>query len=234
MGLRASEPAGRAKRLGVSAGANIGERLMAVGARHYGKIQWRGAGVDGARSRSIRAVSTTVRTDLFRRHAAASADRAQSRHAASVLRYFNVFGPRQRSDSPYSGVIAKFCSLALDGGTCRVDGDGLQSRDFTYVADVARGNWLAMEKDVPSGTRMNLAGGGRYSLLDLLETLGRIVGREIPREHGPERTGDVKHSQAATELAERSIGFRTEIDFEEGLKRTLDWYRETHGSSQGS
>ncbi|PIE22202.1 MAG: LPS biosynthesis protein WbpP [Planctomycetota bacterium] len=149
-----------------------------------------------------------------------------------ILRYFNVFGPRQRADSPYSGVIAKFCKLALDSAVCRVEGDGLQSRDFTYVADVARGNWLAMSKDLPSGTRMNLAGGGRYSLLDLLDALGKILCREIPREHGPARSGDVRHSQASTELAERFLGFRTEIDFGEGLKRTLDWYRETQAASE--
>jgi nucleoside-diphosphate-sugar epimerase len=143
-----------------------------------------------------------------------------------ILRYFNVFGPRQRADSPYSGVIAKFCAMALDGGSCRVDGDGLQSRDFTYVADVARGNWLAMEKELPPGTRMNLAGGSRYSLIDLLDELGKLVGREIPREHGPDRKGDVKHSQAATERARELIGFETEVSFAEGLSRTLDWYRE--------
>jgi len=144
-----------------------------------------------------------------------------------ILRYFNVFGPRQRADSPYSGVIAKFCTSALDGSTCRIDGDGLQSRDFTYVSDVARGNLLAMQREVPPGLVINLAGGNRYSLLDLVATLERIVGHDIPTEHGAPRAGDVKHSMAAVDRAAEQLAFHTEVSFEEGLERTLEWYRES-------
>jgi len=148
-----------------------------------------------------------------------------------TLRYFNVFGPRQRADSPYSGVIAKFCQTALAGGTCFVDGDGEQSRDFTYVEDVARGNILAMEADLPGGTLLNLAGGNRVTLLQLLDSLEALVGGPVAREHRDQRAGDVKHSQAAVERAAESIGFRTEISFDEGLRRTLDWYRSRAASA---
>lgn len=153
-----------------------------------------------------------------------------------VLRYFNVFGPRQREDSPYSGVIAKFCAAALNGDSVFIDGDGLQSRDFTYVSDVARGNLLAMETSLPPGTLMNLAGGGRFSLLDLLDALENILGTPIARSHGPDRAGDVKHSQASVERARELIGFETEVGFQEGLQQTLDWYRSvvSNDPSKGS
>ncbi len=151
-----------------------------------------------------------------------------------VVRYFNVFGPRQRADSPYSGVIAKFCRAALEGEVCRIDGDGGQSRDFTYVEDAARGTYLAMERDVPGGEVLNLAGGNRYSLLQLLEALSDLVGKEIPREFGDPRPGDVRHSQAEVSKAEELLGFRTRVDFREGLGRTLDWYRSKRPAHSGS
>ncbi len=144
-----------------------------------------------------------------------------------TVRYFNVFGPRQRADSPYSGVIAKFCMNALAGKPCRLDGDGLQSRDFTYVADVARGNLLAMETDVRGGLTVNLAGGSRYSLLDLLHELGELTGGPIEHEFGPVRAGDVKHSQASVDLVKERLGFETQVSFRDGLSATLDWYRDT-------
>lgn len=142
-----------------------------------------------------------------------------------ILRYFNVFGPRQRADSPYSGVVAKFCQWTLDEETCLIEGDGEQSRDFTYVGDVARGNLLAMQADIPGCTLLNLAGGTRYSLNDFIATLERITGAPVKRRHVAPRTGDVKHSQAAVECARSALGFTTEVSFEEGLRRTLDWYR---------
>lgn len=148
-----------------------------------------------------------------------------------ILRYFNVFGPRQREDSPYSGVIAKFCAAALNGEEVHVDGDGMQSRDFTYVTDVARGNLLAMETSLPPGTLMNLAGGGRFTLLDLLDALEKILGKPIARKHGEPRTGDVKHSQASVDKAKALMGFETAIGFQEGLQLTLDWYRTTLSDS---
>jgi UDP-glucose 4-epimerase len=147
-----------------------------------------------------------------------------------TLRYFNVFGPRQRADSPYSGVIAKFCLQGLAGAPCVVDGDGQQSRDFTYVADVVRGNLLAMEGDVPPGSVLNLAGGGRITLLELLAALEAILGRPIERRFAPPRPGDVKHSQAAVERARQALGFRAEVAFRAGLERTLAWYMESQRS----
>ncbi|MCA8972567.1 MAG: SDR family oxidoreductase [Planctomycetes bacterium] len=146
-----------------------------------------------------------------------------------TLRYFNVFGPRQRNDSPYSGVIAKFCRNALQGETCRIEGDGLQSRDFTYVHDVARGNLLAMETALPGGTTMNLAGGDRISLLDMLDELEKLVGHKVERTHVDPRAGDVKHSQADARRAKELLGFTCEHTFASGLRETLDWYRESIG-----
>lgn len=150
-----------------------------------------------------------------------------------VVRYFNVFGPRQRADSPYSGVIAKFCTAALEGETCRVEGDGAQSRDFTYVTDAARGTLLAMERDIPPGEVLNLAGGRRYSLLDLLDVLGELVGTPVARVHTDPRPGDVRHSQAAVEKARALLEFETEVPFRDGLQRTLDWYRSHHPATSG-
>ena len=142
-----------------------------------------------------------------------------------VLRYFNVLGPRQRADSPYSGVIAKFCMNAMAGLSCRVDGDGKQSRDFTYVADVVRGNLLAMEADLASGSVLNLAGGSRYSLLDLLAGLEEILGTSIKVRHGAARTGDVRHSQASVKRIREQLGFVCQCSFQDGLRATVDWYR---------
>ncbi|MCB9890285.1 MAG: NAD-dependent epimerase/dehydratase family protein [Planctomycetes bacterium] len=148
-----------------------------------------------------------------------------------TLRYFNVFGPRQRNDSPYSGVIAKFCRNALKGEACRIEGDGLQSRDFTYVHDVARGNLLAMETALPGGTTMNLAGGDRISLLDMLDELENLVGHKVERTHVGSRAGDVKHSQADARRAKALLGFTCEHTFAAGLRETLDWYRESIGAA---
>lgn len=148
-----------------------------------------------------------------------------------TLRYFNVYGPRQRNDSPYSGVIAKFCRNALAGEACRIEGDGLQSRDFTYVADVARGNLLAMTTSLPGGTTMNLAGGDRITLLDMLEELGKLVGSRIERQHVDARKGDVKHSQADATRAGELLGFTCDYDFAAGLRETLDWYRASMADS---
>ena len=151
-----------------------------------------------------------------------------------TVRYFNVFGPRQRSDSPYSGVIAKFCANALSASPCTIFGDGEQSRDFTYVKDVARGNLMAMEQDLPPGTCMNLAGGNRYSLLDLVNALEKLTGTEIERRFEPVRVGDVKHSQADVSRAKELLGFETEWSFEDGLGATLDWYRASQATAAES
>lgn len=152
---------------------------------------------------------------------------------AAVVRYFNVYGPRQRADSPYSGVIARFCRAALHDEVCRVDGDGRQSRDFTYVEDAVRGTLLAMEADLPGGEVLNLAGGKRYSVLDLLGILEDLLGRPVRRAHGDPRPGDVRHSQASVDKAAALLGFSTAIDFHTGLARTLDWYRSRAAEGAG-
>ncbi|MEM7201844.1 MAG: NAD-dependent epimerase/dehydratase family protein [Planctomycetota bacterium] len=148
-----------------------------------------------------------------------------------VTRFFNVFGPRQVPDSPYSGVVAAFCFSILKAGEGvrpRIDGDGSQSRDFTYVADVARGCRLAMDADLQGCHVVNLACGGRHSVSDLLGHLVEIAGVNVEALHAPPRTGDVQHSQADVARARELIGFAPEVSFREGLARTFDWYRSTY------
>lgn len=143
-----------------------------------------------------------------------------------ALRYFNVFGPRQDPTSQYSGVIALFCTAALHGRPYTLQGDGLQSRDFTYVENVVRANLLAAQAPDVAGEVFNIAFGVRVTLLDMIAALNRLVGRELPIEHQPARSGDVRHSLADSSKAQRLLGYKPAIGFEEGLARTLDWYRE--------
>lgn len=142
-----------------------------------------------------------------------------------ITRFFNVFGPRQVPDSPYSGVIAAFCLALLRGRAPRIDGDGKQSRDFTYVDDVTRAMTMAMQADLPSATTMNIACGERHDLLELLAILQDCSGCRLEPEFGPARRGDVRHSQADVSRARDLLGFASEIGFREGLQRTFDWYR---------
>ena len=141
------------------------------------------------------------------------------------VRYFNVFGPRQDPGSPYSGVISRFTTALLGGRTPVIYGDGRQSRDFTYVENVVRGNLLALRAKGVHGQAVNLATGRRVSLLDVLRVLGRITGRPPRAEHRPARAGDVRHSLADIRLARRLLGYRPVVSFEEGLRRTVEWYR---------
>lgn len=146
-----------------------------------------------------------------------------------VTRFFNVFGPRQVPDSPYSGVVAAFCFSVLNNKAPRIDGDGTQSRDFTYVGDVARGVVDALTKDLPKGCHtVNLAGGGNQSVNELLEVLKVYAGSEIEPAYAPPRKGDVKNSQADVSRVHALLGFETEFTFAEGLHRTYDWYRATY------
>jgi len=143
-----------------------------------------------------------------------------------VLRYFNVFGPNQDPSSPYSAVIPLFMTAALDGRTPTVYGDGLQSRDFSYVANVVHANLLAAE--APSraaGEVINIACGQNTNLLTLLEGIGRIIGRKIEPRFGPERPGDVRHSLADLTKARELLGYEPIVSFEKGLELTIDWYR---------
>ncbi len=146
-----------------------------------------------------------------------------------VTRFFNVYGPRQVPDSPYSGVVAAFCFALLKGRGPRIDGDGSQSRDFTFVGDVARGVRLAALGDVPPGCHtINLAGGHAYSVRDLYATLQEVAGVQIAPVEGPPRVGDVKHSLADVTAARSLLGFATKVSFADGLRKTFDWYRATY------
>jgi UDP-glucose 4-epimerase len=142
-----------------------------------------------------------------------------------TLRYFNVFGPRQDPGSPYSGVISLFTTALLRGQRPVIYGNGRQSRDFTYVANVVRGNLLALRAKGAQGQAVNLATGRRIMLLDLLSELGRITGRPAKAEFRPPREGDVRHSLADITLARRLLGYKPSVSFEDGLRRTVEWYR---------
>ena len=142
-----------------------------------------------------------------------------------ALRYFNVFGPRQDPGSPYSGVLSLFCRAILDGHRPTIYGDGEQSRDFTFVDNVVRLNLLAAGATEAAGKVYNGGTGGRYTLNQTWAALNAIAGTTIDAEYGPAREGDVRDSQADLTAARRDLGYEPEVDFEEGLRRTLDWYR---------
>ena len=142
-----------------------------------------------------------------------------------VLRYFNVFGARQDPHSQYAAVIPKFITACLEQEPVRIFGDGLQSRDFTYVDNVVHGNILAMTAAEAAGQVINLANGGRTTLLQLVGYLERIFGRHIPREFFPPQPGDVKHSQADASRAKALLGFQPLIEIEQGLERAVAYYR---------
>jgi len=142
------------------------------------------------------------------------------------LRYFNVFGPRQADDSPYTGVIALFVHALLRGEQPVIHGDGLQSRDFTYVSNVVDANLAAMQRDLDEpGTVMNVGSGSRTTLRELYEALSEELGVRIEVRHAPARAGDVRHSQASIEKARALLGYEPRIGWREGLKRTVAWYR---------
>lgn len=141
-----------------------------------------------------------------------------------ALRYFNVFGPRQDPRSQYSGVISQFITCALDDEPYTVYGDGLQSRDFTYVDNVVAANLAAVSAESLGGEVINVACGRRKSLLDLVATLGQLSGRTNEVHMAPGRPADVRHSQAALDRAAAMLGYRPVVQFEEGLRRTYEWY----------
>jgi nucleoside-diphosphate-sugar epimerase len=142
-----------------------------------------------------------------------------------VTRYFNVFGPRQNPGSPYSGVISLFIDAMLVGKSPRIHGDGEQTRDFTYVDDVVQGVLLAAERPGVSGRVLNVAAGGRVSLLDLVHTLQTILGTTVDPIMGPPRAGDVRDSEADISQARRLLGFAPQTTFADGLRHTVAWFR---------
>lgn len=143
------------------------------------------------------------------------------------LRYFNVFGPGQSADSPYSGVLAKFITSMLAGKAPTIYGDGSQSRDFTYIQNVVEANILAgfaPARDV-NGKVYNIACGVRHSLSETYEILADMLGFEMSPGFGEARTGDIQHSLADISRAAEELGFRPSVGFVEGLRRTVDWYK---------
>jgi nucleoside-diphosphate-sugar epimerase len=140
-----------------------------------------------------------------------------------ALRYFNVFGPRQDPLSDYAAVIPLFISLMARGQRPTVNGDGLQSRDFTYIDNVVQANLRAAEAPNVGGEVFNVACGQRYTLLDLVSALNTILGTCIEPAFGPPRPGDVMHSLADIEKARRLLGYDPAVSFEEGLERTAAW-----------
>ncbi len=142
-----------------------------------------------------------------------------------ALRFFNVFGPRQSPQSQYSGVISLFTAALLAGRAPTIHGDGEQTRDFTYVADVARGVLQACAAPAASGRAVNIARGGRMSVNELCAALQRATGVAVSARYAGPRPGDVRHSQADISLARDLLGFAPAVPVEEGLGRTVDWQR---------
>jgi UDP-glucose 4-epimerase len=143
-----------------------------------------------------------------------------------TLRYFNVFGPRQAAGSPYSGVISLFATALLSGKAPVIHGDGGQTRDFTYVQNVVDANLLAMRAPGARGQALNVATGRRISLRQLLDAMNRELGTSSKAQRAPARSGDIRHSLADIGRARRALGYRPGVSFEEGLRKTLAWYRE--------
>ena len=141
------------------------------------------------------------------------------------IRYFNVFGPRQDPTSPYSGVISVFATALLENRPPTIYGDGEQTRDFTYVANVVDGVLRACEAPGASGEVINVATGGRISLNQLFRTMRDVVGGNVEPTYGDIRSGDVRDSQADISKAQRLLGYQPIVSFEDGLKRTIEWYR---------
>ena len=149
-----------------------------------------------------------------------------------TIRYFNVFGPRQDPSSPYSGVISLFISALCDGHRPTIFGDGEQTRDFTYVANVVDGVLRACHAPNAKGEVINVATGGRISLNQLFETVKSKVGSQLQPVYSDPRAGDVRDSQADIRKAQRLLGYSPIVSFDEGLGRTVAWYRESMASSR--
>jgi len=143
------------------------------------------------------------------------------------LRYFNIFGPRQDPSSPYSGVLAKFSQQMLRGEQPTIYGDGEQSRDFTHIDNAVSANLLACAAPATecAGRTFNVATGRRATLNQTFELLKPLTGYTGKVGYAPERSGDIKHSLADISLAKKHLGYKVLVDFEEGLRRTVEWYK---------
>ncbi len=142
-----------------------------------------------------------------------------------ALRYFNVFGPRQSPKSAYAAVIPRFITALLKGERPTIYGDGQQSRDFTYIENVIQANILACTASDAAGKVFNVATGKRYTLLEVLAILNRLIGTTLEPNFEPGRAGDVKHSLADIGAAEKVLGYRPTVGFEEGLRKTMAWLK---------
>lgn len=141
------------------------------------------------------------------------------------IRYFNVFGPRQDPNSPYSAVIPLFITRLLDGQSPMVYGDGLQTRDFTYVANVVHGNLLAADAPGAVGETLNVANGRSTSLLQLIDQLRALLKVDVKPVFKPARAGDVRDSLADISRARQLLGYEPPVDFSEGLRLSIDYYK---------
>ena len=147
------------------------------------------------------------------------------------LRFFNIFGPRQRSDSPYSGVIALFIASMSEGRIPTIHGDGSQSRDFTYVANAVQAMMKAAVAPDVSGNVYNVGTGRSITILQLVEALNRIFGSKLEPQFVPTRAGDVKYSLADISRTRSDLGYDPAVSFEDGLKRTVEWYLKSVGKA---
>jgi UDP-glucose 4-epimerase len=143
-----------------------------------------------------------------------------------VLRYFNIFGPGQDPASEYSAVVPRFVTAILEDRRPTVNGTGDVSRDFTYIDNVVAANLLASLASSPSPLTCNVACGTRYSLLELLEAIADIAGRQIDPVFGPPRRGDIRDSEADIAVAHEALGYEVKVPFREGIARTVAWYRD--------
>lgn len=143
------------------------------------------------------------------------------------LRYFNVFGRRQDPDGAYAAVIPKFIKMLMNGETPTINGDGMQSRDFTYIENAIEANLKAcLAPHEAAGNAFNIAYGGREYLIDIYHSLTRALGKDIEPNFGPDRAGDIKHSNADISKAREMLGYDPDYDFNSGLKLAIDWYVE--------
>jgi nucleoside-diphosphate-sugar epimerase len=149
----------------------------------------------------------------------------------ACLRYFNVFGPRQDPTSQYSGVLSRFMLAVIEGQAPVIYGDGEQSRDFTYVENIVDETLRACEADGASGLVFNGGTGARITLNQVLKMLSRITGEPIQAKYDVARNGDIRDSQADVSLARKVLGYEPRVLFEEGLKRTWEWYRKTYAKA---
>jgi nucleoside-diphosphate-sugar epimerase len=147
------------------------------------------------------------------------------------LRYFNIFGPRQDPDSPYSGVLSRFSAAFLDSTPPVVFGDGEQTRDFTYVDNAVQANILACEAPSASGRTFNIGTGQAVSLNQVLQMLQKVSGKSLETKYEPSREGDIRDSLADINLAKEFLGYEPTVLFEEGLDRTYAWYQSHHVKS---